>query len=403
MTTSLSPDARNDLLTRGYPRRHLGRISALLGLQAVAATGALSIGRGTAFAATTGQVSRTSPASASTRDLRGMVRIGSNECWTGPFPAAAAAGAAMVQHGNRYEPGELRQQLIENVSIVESVPADHILPWPGSSDPLARAVVTFCSPGRGLVTADPTYEEAWAVADWLKVKVNKVPLRPDNGYAADVRAMLAADPHAGLYYICSPNNPTGTLTPVADIAWLLENKPVGSIVLVDEAYLHFAGTPSAAALVKRGKDVVVLRTFSKIFGMAGLRLGLSIARPDLHERMMRYDGKMQSGALSVVALATGAPALLLASDIAARRQEMIDAREATLAHLRDRGLHTLPSNANMFMVDWRKPAPSMKAAFAAQNIDIGRSWKIWPTRSRITVGSAADMKSFCAAVDRIMV
>ncbi len=397
MTVALSQDAKQDLLERGYSRRHFGRISALLGVQAVAAAGGLSIPRGAAQAATTTSIGGL----AGRPDLQGMVRIGSNECWTGPFPAAAAAGAATVQHGNRYEPSDLRQQLIRNLSAVEAVPASHVLPWPGSSDPLARAVVTFCSPTRGLVTADPTYEEAWAVGKWLNVKVSKVPLRPENRYATDVRAMLAADDKAGVYYVCSPNNPTGTVTPVADIAWLVENKPAGSIVLVDEAYLHFAGTPSAAYLVAQGKDVVVLRTFSKIFGMAGLRLGVSMARPDLHERMMRYDGKMQSGALSVVALATGGTALLQADEIVARRREMTTVREQTLAHLQQRGITYLPSDANMFMVDWRRPASEMRAAFASEKIDIGRSWPIWPTRSRITVGSAADMRSFCAAVDRI--
>ena len=396
MTVALSQDAKQDLLRRGYSRRHFGRISALLGVQAVAAAGGLSITGSAARAATT-----TITGLAKKPDLQGMVRIGSNECWTGPFPAAAAAGAATVQHGNRYEPSDLRQRLIDNLSTVEAVPASHILPWPGSSDPLARAVVTFCSPARGLVTADPTYEEAWAVGKWLNVKVTKVTLRPENRYATDVRAMLAADPAAGVYYVCSPNNPTGTVTPVADIAWLVENKPAGSIVLVDEAYLHFAGTPSAAQLVAQGKDVVVLRTFSKIFGMAGLRLGASMARPDLHDRMMRYDGQMQSGALSVVALATGGTALLQADEIAARRREMIAVREDTFAHLKQRGITYLPSDANMFMVDWHRPAPEMKAAFASEKIDIGRSWAIWPTRSRITVGSAADMRSFCAAVDRI--
>ena len=393
--TALSQDARQDLLERGYSRRHFGRISALLGMQAVAAAGGLSMSRGTAQATTTINGLAKKP------DLQGMVRIGSNECWTGPFPAAAAAGAATVQHGNRYEPSDLRQRVIDNVSMVEGVPSSHVLPWPGSSDPLARTVVTFCSPTRGLVTADPTYEEAWAVGKWLGVKVSRVPLRPENRYATDVRAMLAADDKAGVYYVCSPNNPTGTITPLADIAWLVENKPAGSIVLVDEAYLHFAGTPSAATLAAQGQAGVGLRAVYKIFGMAGLRLGLSMARPDLHDRMMRYDGQMQSGALSVVALATGGTALLQADEIAARRREMIAVREQTFAHLRQRGIHYLPSDANMFMVDWRRPATEMKAAFAAEKIDIGRSWAIWPTRSRITVGSSADMRGFCAAVDRI--
>ncbi len=397
MISMLSKDARSDLLERGYSRRQLGRVTALLGLQAVAATSMLAVPGRAALATTTPTIAH------SKVNKSGMIRIGSNECWTGPFPQSAAAGAAMVQHGNRYEPSDLRQTLIANVSTVEQVPVSHILPWPGSSDPLARSVVTFCSPSRGLVTADPTFEESWGVGKYLGIKVTKVPLRPENRYATDVRAMVAADPNAGLYYVCSPNNPTGTLTPLADIAWLVQNKPAGSMVLVDEAYLHFAGAPSAAYLVAQDKDVVVLRTFSKMFGMAGLRLGLSMARPDIHAQMMRYDGEMQSGALSVVALAAGGTGVLLASDIAARRQEMIEAREATFSHLASHGLHTLPSDANMFMVDWQKPAAQMKTAFAARQIDIGRSWTIWPTRSRITVGSASEMKSFCSALDSIMV
>jgi histidinol-phosphate aminotransferase len=100
-----------------------------------------------------------------------------------------------------------------------------------------------------------------------------------------VKAMLAADPNAGMYYLCSPNNPTGTVTPLAEIEWLLANKPVGSIVVIDEAYTHLAGVPTASSMAAAGKDVVVLRTFSKIFGMAGMRMGYVMARPDLIDRV----------------------------------------------------------------------------------------------------------------------
>ena len=110
-------------------------------------------------------------------------------------------------------------------------------------------------------------------------RVVKVPLTKT--YAHDVRAMLAAAPDAGVFYICTPNNPTGTLTSHADVEYLLANKPKNSIVLVDEAYIHFCDAPSAIDLVKAGKDIIVLRTFSKLYGMAGLRCGFAIARPDL--------------------------------------------------------------------------------------------------------------------------
>ena len=105
----------------------------------------------------------------------------------------------------------------------------------------------------------------------------KVPLTKT--YAHDVKAMLAAAPDAGVFYVCTPNNPTGTLTSHSDIEYLVENKPKGSIVLVDEAYIHFSDAPSVMDLVKAGKDVILLRTFSKIYGHGGLALWSGIRPP----------------------------------------------------------------------------------------------------------------------------
>src|SRR5207302_7964906 len=116
-------------------------------------------------------------------------------------------------------------------------------------------------------------------AEAVGAHVVKVPLT--RTYAHDIKAMLAAGSDAGMFYVCTPNNPTGTLTPHSEIEHLLEHKPSGSVVMVDEAYIHFAGAPSTLGLVKAGKDLIVLRTFSKIYGMAGLRCGFAIARPDL--------------------------------------------------------------------------------------------------------------------------
>lgn len=390
MTDALSPEARDDLLARGYSRRSFGRIAALLGGGAIANS---IIGHANARSLT----------AMPNVDVTKLVRIGSNECWTGPFPAAAKIGAEVVFHGNRYDPtGHMHSNLLSTVSTVENIPEDHVIAWAGSSDPLMRSVVTFCSPTRGLVTANPSYEAAWGVADWLKVPLTRIPLKAENGYKTDVRAMLKADPNAGVYYVCTPNNPTGTVTPLEDIAWLVENKPKGSIVLVDEAYIHFSNTKSALSLVGQGKEVIVLRTFSKIFGMAGLRLGLSFAHPDVHARMMRYDGENETSMLPMPAVACGTKSLTMAADIAARRSEMIAARTMTFDHLTKRGVSFIPSDANMFVLDWKKPAGPIKDAFLRQNVLIGRSWEIWPNASRITVGSMAEMEAFCAALDHVM-
>ena len=385
MTPLLTEETEDDLLVRGYSRRQLGRIAAVFSAGAAVA----AMGR-PAWAS--GGVPDPAPSA--------KVRIGANECWTGPLAPGHAAAAAIIASGNRYEPHDQRGDFIKAVVQVENVPYDHVAPWPGSSDPLSRSVVTYCSPTRGLVTADPTFELAGRTAEWLGAPVKRVPLRAD--YTHDVKAMLAADPNAGLYYVCTPNNPTGTVTPVADIEWLVANKPAGSIVLIDEAYTHFANVPTTSYMAAAGKDVIVMRTFSKIFGMAGMRMGYIMARPDIITKMMRYDGGMQSGALPLPSLACGTASLTAADLIAARRKEMQEARAMTLEHLKKRGLTVIPTNANMFMVDWKTvPAAKMHAAFRTQSVEIGRSWPIWPNVSRITVGSMEDMTAFCAGLDQV--
>ena len=378
--------AQDDLLDRGYSRRQLGRVAALIGggavLNAVLAGGATA-------------------QSQAARGVAGAIRLGANECWTGPFPAAAQAAAQCIATGNRYDAADQRDALIKTVASVEKLPVERVLPWPGSGDPLVRSVITFCSPTKGLVTADPTFEAAWRAAAWLNAPVTRVPLLPGKGL--DTKAMLAANPNAGLYYICTPNNPTGTVTPIANIEWLVANKPAGAVVLIDEAYLHFADVPSAAYLAAARDDVVVMRTFSKLFGMAGMRLGLTFAHPELHKAMMRYDGAQVTGTLPMTAVACGNAAYTQFDAIKARRAEMIAAREATLDHLRRRKLvvHS-GSQANMLMIDWKtRPAKAMQQALLDRKIQIGRSWPIWPTVSRVTVGSADEMAAFCAAVDSL--
>lgn len=385
MTRTLPEDAQDDLQSRGYSRRDMARLATVFGVGAMAAT----VGR-PAWAS--GGVPDPAPTA--------KTRIGANECWTGPLMPGQIAAQKMVEHGNRYAPKDERGDFIKAVMAVEGVPYDHVAPWPGSSDPLSRAVVSYCSPTRGLVTADPTFELAGRTAEWLGASVKRVPLTRD--FRHDVKAMLAADPNAGLYYICTPNNPTGTITPLEDIEWLIAHKPEGSMVLVDEAYTHFAGVPVASSFAPKYKDVIVMRTFSKIFGMAGMRMGFIMTQPANIAKMMRYDGGMQSGALPLPSLACATASLTAASLIAKRKAEMEAARGYTLDHLKKRGLTVVPTNANMIMIDWKtKPAKTMQDAFRGQSVEIGRSWPIWPTVSRITVGSMEDMQNFALALDKV--
>ena len=371
-----------DLIDRGYSRRQMGKVAALLsaGAAALRVTGAM--------------------AQQAAKPVEGAVRIGANECWTGPFPVAAEAAFKLVREGNRYEPDDEHAKLFAAVAAVEGIPAEHITAWPGSSDPLSRVAVAYASPTRGIVTGNPAYEAIWRTGDWLGAKVTKVPLTKD--YAHDVKAMLAADPNAGVYYICSPNNPTGTMTPLADIQWLADNKPKDAILVVDEAYIHWFDGPNAAKLAATRDDVLILRTFSKLFGMAGMRLGLTFASPAIMQKMMRYDGGQVTAMLPMTAVSCGTVSVAQADLIKARRAEMVANREMAIAHLKKKGIKVIPgSQANMFMVDWGKPAKDMQAAILAQKVQIGRNWPIWPNVSRVSVGSAEEMKAFCDAVDKV--
>ena len=385
MTMMLDKEAREDLIERGYSRRQLAKVAALIG----AGAAMHEMLAAPAFAQ-----------QQAARGIKGAVRIGSNECWTGPFPSGVDAIAKAGAVGNWYDPDNYRGDLVSTIAKVEGIPEAQVMLWPGSGGPLVSTVAAYCSPTKGLVTADPTFESAWRTADYLKAPIAKAPQAVGKGH--DVKAMLAANPNAGLYYICTPNNPTGTITPLADIKWLLDNKPADAMLLVDEAYIHFSEAPSAASLIGTRKDIIVMRTFSKLFGMAGVRLGLTFADPDVQKRIMLFGPS--AGGLAITAMHCGNAVYKEAALIKARRSEMIANRDETIAWLTKKGIAVQPgSQANMFMMDWKKPAKDMQAAMLAtpEKVQIGRNWPIWPTVSRVTVGSADDMAKFRAAVDKV--
>jgi histidinol-phosphate aminotransferase len=210
--------------------------------------------------------------------------------------------------------------------------------------------------------------------------------------------MVAASPSAGVLYICNPNNPTGTLTPREDILWALANKPKGSILLVDEAYIHLCGATSVLDQVAAGKDIIVLRTFSKVYGMAGIRCGFALGRPDLLARINRNG----SNFLPIPAIAAATASLNDATLVPARRKIIADTRNATFAWLDSKGYKYIPSESNCFMIDTGRPGKGVIAAMQARNVYIGRTWPIWPNSVRITVGTPHEMQLFQTAFEQVM-
>lgn len=324
------------------------------------------------------------------------ILIDSNENPLGPCQAARDAASALVPLGGRYS-DNLTDELVGTFAQVEGLSADSIRVTVGSTPPLSLAVLAFTSPQRSYVTADPGFETGMMAATVAGARVVKVPLTKN--YAHDVKAMLAAAPDAGVFYICNPNNPTGTLTLHSDLENLVANKPKGSIVVIDEAYLHFSEAPSTLDLVKAGKDVVVLRTFSKIYGMAGLRCGFALGRPELLDKFMERGGY---NFMPVTAVSAATASLKDPQLVPERRRINAGIRQQTFDWLSRNGYSYIPSEANFFLLDAKRPAKDVRDAMAKENVLIGRVWPLMPTCTRVTVGTQDEMEKFQAALQKVM-
>jgi len=327
------------------------------------------------------------------------IHIDANENPLGPPEAARKAVADIIPKGGRYE-FTMQEDLANTFAQMEGLNPESVLPFAGSSEPLHYTVLAFTDKNKPLVIADPGYEAPIWAAQVSGTPVIKVPLADPHGAAThDIKAMLAAASAPGVIYICNPNNPTGTPTSRADIEYAVANAPKGTILLIDEAYIHLSDVTPSLDFVKEGKDVIVLRTFSKLYGMAGLRMGFAIARPELVQKVGSLGG-MNSMPITAVA---AAKASLIDKDLVPTRKKIIgDIRAETLAWLKSAGYACTPSESNCFMLDVKRPGKEVLAAMAAKEIYIGRIWPAWPTQVRITVGTRDEMLAFRKAFTEVM-
>ena len=327
------------------------------------------------------------------------IHIDANENPMGPCDAARQAMIDIVPKGGRYMMN-MEEDLTETFAKIEGLDPNSVMAFAGSSEPLHYTVLTFTDKSRPLVIADPGYEAPMWAAKIAGADVIKVPLADPSGAAMhDIPAMMKASTNPGVIYICNPNNPTGTCTPRADIESAVANAPKDAIVLIDEAYIHLCDAPRSLDFVKEGKNVIVLRTFSKLYGMAGVRMGFAIGRPDLLKKISVHGG---FNALPITAIAAAKTSLLQSDLIATRKKTIGDIRTNTFAWLRSEGHAFTPSESNCFMLNVKRPGSEVLAAMAAKDIYIGRIWPAWPTQVRITVGTHDEMLAFQKAFREVM-
>jgi histidinol-phosphate aminotransferase len=381
-----SENQTETLIHRGFSRRQVGRIFSAIS----AGAAALPF---TEFAQAQEAERRARGGARGPMDPN-VVRISSNENPLGPCKEGLEALMKIAPLGGRYSPTGEQQDFIKTIAEIEGVKEDYVAAFAGSSDPLFRASCAFSSPTRSWTMADPGY--GGGAPQFIGAKTVKVPLAAD--YSHDAKAMFKTDPKAGAYYVCNPNNPSGTLTSREQIEFLLANKQQDAVVVVDEAYIHFSENAKPASdLVAAGKDVIVLRTFSKVYGMAGIRAGFALARPDLLAKMRPYGG----GMLPITGIACATASMKAKGVVPERRAINKKIRESTFAFLDKKNIKFVPSETNFFMMETKRPGAEVAKAYADKKIMIGRVWPAWPTHVRVTVGTQDEMDKFMAATAQI--
>jgi histidinol-phosphate aminotransferase len=327
-----------------------------------------------------------------------VVRLSANENPYGPSPAAFTAIQGAFGEACRYPDREV-DRLREEIAVQHGVGAQQVLLGAGSSEILKLAAIAFTGAGRALVVAEPTFESLAHYAEVAGASVIKVPLTQD--YRHDLKRM-ANLPKAGLVYVCNPNNPTASLTPKGEVRAFLKALPPTTAVLVDEAYFHYVESPdyeTVLPFVADHPNLVVARTFSKIHGMAGLRLGYAVGQKEMIERLKTFQAY---DSLSLPVLVAARASLADPAHLERSRRLNREVRTHVLEELAGMGLRSIPSAANFFMVDLGRDVQPVRDALRARQVEVGRLFPSLPKFLRVTVGTEEQMARFLTAFRQVM-
>jgi histidinol-phosphate aminotransferase len=328
-----------------------------------------------------------------------IVRLSANENPYGPSTKALQAMTESFGLTCRY-PDEHNNVLIEKLARLNNVDRDQILLGDGSGEILKLCAETFTGPQNGkLVAADPTFEAILNNATANGAEVVKVPLT--SSFAHDLPKMLAAA-KGGLIYVCNPNNPTASITPKNELRDFITKTPGETMILVDEAYFHYADSPdheSVIPLVKEHANLIVSRTFSKIYGMAGLRCGYCVAKKETIERMRR---NQMWDSVNCMALAAATASLDDPDQVANGQRLTREAKTFVTSELDKMGYKQIPSQANFIMFDCKRPVVPLIQTLKQNNVHVGRLFPALPNHMRLTIGKKSEMEIFLSAFKQVM-
>jgi len=328
----------------------------------------------------------------------GIVRLSANENPYGPCPKAFQAITDSFGLACRY-PDEHNNVLIDKVAKLNGVNHDQILLGDGSGEILKLCAETFTGPQNGkLVAADPTFEAILKNASSNGAEVVKVPLT--SSFHHDLPKMLDSA-KAGLIYVCNPNNPTASITPKNELRDFIAKTPTQTMILVDEAYFHYADSPdyeSVITLVKDHPNLIVSRTFSKIYGMAGLRCGYCVAQKETIDRLRR---NQMWDSVNIMALAAATASLDDPDHVPNGQRLNHEAKTFVTSELDKMGYEQIPSQANFIMFDCKRPVVPLIQAMKQRKVHVGRLFPSLPNHMRLTIGKKTEMESFLSAFKQV--
>lgn len=327
-----------------------------------------------------------------------LVRLNSNENPYGPSPLAIKAMTDAFSLAWRY-PDEHENELVEGLAKLNGVLSDQILLGSGSGEILKVAAAAFTGAGKKLLVGHPTFEAILAHAAVAGAEVVKVDLSTE--YAHDLTKMLA-EKDAGLIYICNPNNPTASLTPKSQLRAFLGKLPPQTIVLVDEAYHHYVESneyESVIPLIAQHPNLIVARTFSKIYSMAGLRCGYCVARPELVQRMRPQQAW---DSVNIMAMVAAIASLKDHEQVEQGRRRNAEVKNYVSAELDKAGYKYIPSHANFMMIDLRREVRPVIGAMNERKVQVGRVFPAMPNFMRVTIGTRPQMEAFVSAFRSVM-
>jgi len=339
-------------------------------------------------------------AEAGTAEKSSVVWLDSNENPAGPPASAVDAMIKAAPLSWRYHFDEFND-FSRAIARSEQVSPEQVMFGVGSSEVIASAICAFTTASKPMITATPTYDIIVALSRSLGRPVVEVPLTPQWGYPVKELAAAAMKAGGGMIYLCNPNNPTGSITTSDDIDWLVKNLPPGTVLVVDEAYLEFADpalATSAIKYVRENKKVVVARTFSKIYGMAGVRSGYGCASADLIAAMNPFmDNVIPFAAVRASMAALAEKATLVPE----RRKANARVRDELCRWLDGRKIRYIPTHTNFVMIDVKRPVREFGARMLRVGVAVGRPFPPLDNMLRVTIGTAEDMERFRGAFSKV--